>query len=79
MSDILIRDIPVELERRLEERASTHRRSVFEEIEEILKAAAAPTEGGLGTSLAQLVPPEFWDDDFIQPRQAGERPPPDFR
>jgi plasmid stability protein len=36
-------------------------------------------ERGLGTELAALVPEEYWDDDFIQLREAAQRPPPDFR
>jgi hypothetical protein len=32
----------------------------------------------MGTFLRSLIPPEEWTDDFIVPRDAGEREPPDF-
>jgi hypothetical protein len=51
------------------------------EIEELLERALIQskcTERGLGTELSQLVPKEYWTDDFIQPRDNAERPPPDF-
>lgn len=81
MSDILIRDVTDELRRKLEERAREHRRSLSSEAAALLERALAapePSEFGLGAELSQLVPREYWTDDFIQPREKGERPPPDF-
>ncbi len=81
MFDILIRNVRPELKREIEERARTNQRSLSREIEELLERAliqSRSTERGLGTELSQLVPKEYWTDDFIQPRDHTERPPPDF-
>jgi antitoxin FitA len=81
MSDILIRDIPDDLRRRLEERAFAHRRSLSDEAEALVEkalAAETPKGVGLGTILANLVPEEFRGDDFVALRDYSERPPPEF-
>ncbi len=81
MSDILIRNVRPELKREIEELARAHKRSLSREVEELLERALIQskcTERGLGTELSQLVPKEYWTDDFIQPRDDTERPPPDF-
>jgi len=82
MSDILVRDMPEELKRQIEDRARAHKHSLSREITTLLRrslSAPQPTsEYGLGTELSQLVPPDLWDDEFIQPREQGGRPPPNF-
>ncbi|WP_442753548.1 FitA-like ribbon-helix-helix domain-containing protein [Methylocystis sp. JAN1] len=81
MSDILVRNIPDDLKRQIEERARANKRRLSREIEALLKRALAaprPSEYGLGEELHMLVPPELWTDDFIQPRDNAERPGPDF-
>ncbi len=81
MSDILVRNIPDDLKRQIEESARANKRSLSREIEALLKralAGAKSSEYGLGEELGMLVPPEMWTDDFIQPRDNTERPGPDF-
>jgi plasmid stability protein len=87
MSDILIRNVPAELKRQIEERARAHKRSLSREIEALLQRALAQTkplesrelEGGLGTELARLFPKELRSEDFVLPsRDDPERPPPTF-
>jgi len=82
MSDILVRNIRPELKREIEERARRNKRSLSREIEALLQrslALSSSTEVGLGTQLSRLVPKEYWTEDFIQPRDDTERPPPDFK
>lgn len=81
MSDILVRDIPEDQKRQIEERARANKRSLSREIEALLKRALAgppPSEYGLGEELRKLVPQDLWTDDFIQPRDNTERPGLDF-
>jgi hypothetical protein len=81
MSDILIRDVAPDLKRQIEERARANKRSLSREIEALLQRALSvskSSEYGLGDELAQLVPQEYWTDEFIQPRDNAERPGPDF-
>ena len=87
MSDILIRDVPAELKRQIEERARAHKHSLSREITALLQRALAQAkplesrelEGGLGTELSRLLPKEYRSDDFVQPsRDDPERPPPTF-
>ncbi len=87
MSDILVRNVPAELKRQIEERARAHKHSLSREITALLQRALAQAkpleshelEGGLGTELSQLLPKEYRWDDFVQPsRDDPERPPPTF-
>jgi len=81
MSDVLIRNVRLELKREIEERARRNKQSLSREIEDLLERALVQSkfaERGLGTELSQLVPKEYWTDEFIQPRDDTERPPPDF-
>lgn len=86
MSDILVRNVPAELKRQIEERARAHKRSLSREIEELLQSALArnrprsgEVEGGLGTRLARIFPKQYNYDDFVLPsRNDPERPPPTF-
>jgi plasmid stability protein len=81
MTDILLHDVSDELKQKLEARARAHNRTLSDEATALLETALKapePSEYGLGTELSKLVPEEYWTDDFIQPRERGERPPPDF-
>ncbi|QGM99272.1 FitA-like ribbon-helix-helix domain-containing protein [Methylocystis parvus] len=86
MSDILLRNIPPEMKRRIEDLAHGHRRSLSSEVKLLLERALSQSQrtessretGGLGTRLKGLVASEDWTDDFIRPRDRSERPAPDF-
>jgi plasmid stability protein len=83
MADLLIRDIEPELKRMIEARAKAHDHSLSAESKALLRKALAqgvekPASVGMGTFLRSLIPPEDWTDDFIVPRDTGEREPPDF-
>ncbi|MGA8171425.1 MAG: hypothetical protein WB816_11445 [Methylocystis sp.] len=81
MPDILIRDVRPELKREIEERARRNKRNLSREIEALLQQSLSltePAEPGLGTKLAQIFPKEYRMEDFLPPRDPGERPPPDF-
>ena len=87
MSDILVRNMPAELKRQIEERARSHKHSLSREITALLQRALAETkplesselQGGLGSELARIFPKELRSEDFILPtRDDPERPPPTF-
>lgn len=86
MPDILLRDVPREMKRQIEDLAHGHKRSISSEakvlLERALSQAVRPEHargaGGLGTRLKGLVSQEDWTDDFIQPRDHSDRAPPDF-
>ena len=83
MADILLRDIPPEMKRQIKDLAHGHRRSLSNEVKHLLERALsqaprAQGASGLGTQLKQLIAPEDWTDDFLQPRDQDERPAPDF-
>ncbi|MFO1101783.1 MAG: hypothetical protein U1E20_02625 [Methylocystis sp.] len=86
MPDILLRDIPPEMKRQIEDLAHGHKRSISSEAKSLLERAltqsfrlgGARGAGGLGTRLKGLVREEDWTDDFVQPRDPGDRAPPDF-
>jgi len=87
MTDILIRNVPAELKRQIEERARGHKRSLSHEIMALLRRGlvqAAPAEReeqeeGLGDLLARTFPKQHNYDDFVLPsRDDPERPPPTF-
>lgn len=81
MPDVLIRDMPEAVKRRLAERAKRHGRSLSAEIMEIVSRATAesppqPENEGLGTQINRLFAGLDWDPDLIPPRDKGDRPPP---
>jgi len=86
MPDILLRDVPPELKRQIEDLAHGHNRSLSSEIKMLLKSALSQSTraqgvrlaGGLGTKLKGLVSTEDWTDDFIRPRDKSDRPAPTF-
>ncbi len=86
MPDILLRDVPPELKRQIEDLAHRHKRSISSEAKSLLERALAQSvggecaqrAGGLGTRLKGLVREEDWTDDFIPPRDQTDRAPPDF-
>jgi plasmid stability protein len=86
MADILLRDVPSEMKRQIEDLAHGHKRSISSEAKALLERALAQSvrpkgargAGGLGTRLKGLVSQEDWTDDFIQPRDQIDRAPPDF-
>lgn len=86
MTDILLRDIPPDLKRQIEELARAHKTSLSSEIKALLERALrqsarsveAQAKGGLGARLGALVAEEDWTDDFIRPRDKRERPTPTF-
>lgn len=86
MPDILLRDVPPEMKRQIEDLAHGHKRSISSEAKSLLERALALSVqpagarggGGLGTRLKGLVREEDWSDDLLQPRDQGDRAPPDF-
>ncbi|MBM3576967.1 MAG: hypothetical protein FJX40_04720 [Alphaproteobacteria bacterium] len=86
MTDILLRDVPPEMKRQIEDLAHGHKRSISSEAKALLERSLAQSvrpegargAGGLGTRLKCLVQQEDWTDDFIQPRDQSDRAPPDF-
>jgi plasmid stability protein len=86
MSDILVRNMPAEMKRQIENRARAHKRGLSGEITALLRRALAQVESegaepklGLGTRLAAIFPKEHNYDDFVlPPRDEEERPPPSF-
>lgn len=83
MPDILLRDVPPEMKRQIENLAHGHKRSISSEAKLLLERALSQSvgpagAGGLGTRLKNLVPQEDWTDAFIQPRDQIDGEPPDF-
>lgn len=86
MPDMLLRDVPPDIKRQIEDLAHGHKRSISSEAKHLLERALSQSSppagargaGGLGTRLKGLVAEEDWTDDFIQPRDASERATPDF-
>ncbi len=88
MPDLLVRDLPAELKKQIEERANIRGHSLSVEARLLIQRGLAakktdeaiPADGlGLGSRLAALIPAELWSDDLIQPRDnSDDRPPPDF-
>lgn len=81
MPDVLIRDMPEAVKRRLAERAKRHGRSLSAEIMDIVSRAAAEAappvgETGLGTRINRLFAGADWTGDLVPPRDEGERPSP---
>ena len=88
MPDLLVRDVPNELQRKLKERASRHGHNLSRETLNLIQRGLAAEKAaeamrgsgeGLGTRLGALMAAELWSDDLIPPRDDGaDRPPPDF-
>lgn len=86
MTDILVRNVPDELKRMIEDRARANRHSLSREIEALLRRALAMSRnevageqlGGLGSELRTLLADEFKTDDLVPPRDRSQRPPPTF-
>lgn len=86
MTNILLRDVPPDLKRRIEELARAHKTSLSSEIKALLERAVrrearsieTRPQGGLGTKLKNLITEAAWTDDFVQPRDKSERPAPTF-
>lgn len=67
MADLLIRNIDPSLERRLQESAREHNRTLSEEARMVLKHALSepPDNQKMGTALFSLIPKEFRGDDLV--------------
>jgi len=86
LSDVLIRDMPAELKREIEDRARAHKRSLSREIAALLWRALEQDEpedeelkGGLGDILARTFSKDHNYDDFALPsRDDFGRAPPAF-
>lgn len=86
MTNILLRDVPPDLKRQIEELARAHKTSLSSEIKALLERALRQPpvsremrpQGGLGARLGALVAESDWTDDFVQPRDKSERPAPTF-
>ena len=86
MADILLRNVPPEMKRQIEDLAHGHRRSISSQakllLERALSQSVRPERArgaeGLGTRLKGLVSQEDWTDDLILPRDYSDRAPPDF-
>lgn len=68
---LVVRDLPEALVKRLKERAVVHGRSAEAEHREILRAALAPKRTFKEALLA--MPDVGPDDDFARPRRTGRR------
>jgi antitoxin FitA len=83
MTSILIRNVDETLHARLKARAVAHRRSLEDEIKELLRGAVArqeaPARENLATLALRLFGPEHGADLDIPPRGSAPRSnPPDF-
>jgi plasmid stability protein len=79
MVDLLIRNLNPDLERELRSRAAATGRSLSQTAQDVLrkKLFEPPNEYGLGTKLRNMLGTEGFVDLDI-PRDAEDRPPPDF-
>jgi antitoxin FitA len=78
---LLIRDVDATLHARLKERAAVHRRSLEEEVRELLRALTAgqtPDENVVDLARRLFGPKRGADLDIPSRGSASERPPPDF-
>ncbi len=71
MAQLVVRNLEEEVKARLQRRARRNRRSMEEEVRDILRAAVLKEEktlvGGLGTELSKLFPksgPDFVIEEF---------------
>lgn len=81
MPSLLIRNVDATLHKQLKRRAAAHRRSLEEEVRELLQQAinAQPQGGHIVDIARRLFGPRHGVDLGIPPRgSAPERPPPDF-
>lgn len=86
MTNILLRDVPPDLKRQIEDLARSHKTSLSSEIKALLERALpraarsheARPPGALGAKLKTLISEADWTDDFVQPRDKSERPLPTF-
>lgn len=81
MPSLLIRKVDSALHARLKERAAAHRRSLEEEVRELLRSAVARqrSDENIVDVAARLFGPKHGVDLPIAPRgSVRERPPPDF-
>jgi len=80
MSDILIRNMPARMKRKIQERARVHGRSLSDEVKSLLeeKLREPVKDRKLGTELFNLVPPQYRGDDLIFEIRGRARKPPDF-
>jgi plasmid stability protein len=83
MAQLVVRNLENDVKARLQRRAKRNRRSMEEEVRDILRAAVHTREsavaGGLGTEMAKLVAKAGVDFDFEFPELRGfEIKPPQF-
>ena len=80
MSDLLIRNIDPKVKREIEKRARAHGRSLSDEAQAMLHAAAGVSAmpQKVGTWLFSLLPDEHRGDDLVFDRDDVASPPPSF-
>jgi plasmid stability protein len=80
MPDLLIRKIPPQLKRQIEENARKHNRSLSEEAKLLIQRAlaAGADDRKLGTLMSQLLAPEDRSDEYIFEVPGDVSRPPDF-
>ena len=80
MPDLLIRDIPVELKRRIEGQARDGNISLSDAAKQLIQKGLAGGEipRRLGTEMFELLPPEYRSDDFVFEVPDVPSEPPDF-
>ena len=81
MPSLLIRNVDAALHARLKQHAAAHRRSLEEEVRELLRGAITrqPQEEHIVDVALRLFGPKHGVELDIPPRgSAPERPPPDF-
>jgi plasmid stability protein len=75
LAQLVVRNIENDVKTRLQRRAKRNRRSMEEEVRDILRAAVHTEElisnGGLGTEMAKLVAKAGVDFDFEIPELRG--------
>lgn len=83
MPDILVRDLPVELKKRLEARAHQSGRSLSAEVKALLQDALRTKDTATGACLwsrmrDSLPEASRLDEDLVPPREMDDRPLPDL-
>jgi plasmid stability protein len=77
MAQIIVRKIEAEVKSRLQCRAKRHRRTLEEEVRDILRNAVRETEapsGGLGTAIASLFTKIGLDNEIPELRGGEPKP-----
>ena len=80
MADLLVRDVSLELERRIKESARKNKRSLSAEAKALIQQGLVGPEPPekMGTFLFSLLEDEYRGDDLVFERNDLVSPPPNF-